>query len=169
MPSRASRFNDEHCRCSRLCGSRVNCLEPCRSGSILVNRTAYDHAQRARWWGSVSLNSKAKSLRESWTGPTDESQRNLLGVVGPVATQDRCTSCWCRTHQTRTRSRRWFVHLVGSASTLAVRLSASKGEPRGRTAARTCHANWTCLCGSGDGSIEEARSLRHGSRVMPPC
>ena len=117
---RASRFNDEHCRCSRLCGSRVNCLEPCRRGSILVNRTSCDHAQRARWWGSMSLNSKAESLQglrrsqrgESGTVRTDESQRNLLGVVGPVATQDRCTSCWCRTHQTRTRSRRWFVHLV---------------------------------------------------------
>ena len=70
LPSRASRFNDEHCRCSRLCGSRVNCLEPCRSGSILVNRTAYDHAQRARWWGlDVTKQQSQKSPRpETLTG-----------------------------------------------------------------------------------------------------
>ena len=36
LPSRAARFTDERCRCSRLCGSRVNWFERCRRGSVLV-------------------------------------------------------------------------------------------------------------------------------------
>ena len=46
IPSCAARFNGEHCRCSRPCGSRVNCLELCRRGSIPV---------RGRWVGAAHL------------------------------------------------------------------------------------------------------------------
>ena len=52
------------------CGSRVNCMELCRRGSVLrrrrlagaahlphthvVYRTVYGYSNRARWWGSMS-------------------------------------------------------------------------------------------------------------------
>ena len=44
------------------------------------------------------------------------------------------------------------------AATVNVRLSASEGDPRGRTAARTTE-NWKCFGGSGDRSGEVARPL----------
>ena len=55
----------------------------------------------------------------SGTGPTDKSERNKIGFVGPVAAQDQRTSSRCRTHWARTRSRRWFVHWGGCDAFLA--------------------------------------------------
>ena len=67
LPSRAARF-------TRLCGSRIHCLEPCRRGFdgdclvmctcpiCAVDRTAYGDSYRTRWWGSMSRNSKASPL-----------------------------------------------------------------------------------------------------------
>ena len=84
-------------------------------------------------------------------------------IMRPVAAQGRFTSYWCHTRQARTRSHRWLVH-VGVATEFAqgdrngavasVRrhdfvsrvgchgccpTQCVKGDPRGRTAARTWH------------------------------
>ena len=51
-----------------------------------------------------------------------------------------------------------------SETQCVIRVTREDGPPLVRDT-----ASWTSLGGSGDRSIGEARSLPHGSRLMPPC
>ena len=92
----------------------------------------YDYSFQARWWGSMSL----KSMYSVWNNVPSKClqalRRSKGGELGPVATQDRFTSCWCHTHQARTRSHPWFVHVEGCDEFLAQgdRIGAVGSAPR---------------------------------------
>ena len=150
---------------SRLRGSRVNCFELCRCGSLLVRRrlagAARLHCMR-RLSHSVrlfllctlvgldvtELQSQCTPLDRcvfgksgiagcpqggKWRARTPTRAKEVQLDSGPVATQDRFTSCWCHTHQARMRSHRWFIHMGLQRSSLkeiemGVVGSASKHE-----------------------------------------
>ena len=127
-----------------------NFLELCRRGSLLVRRRLVVAAHlpytrrlshSVRLFLSCTLVGLHVSEQQCQVGsmwPADESQRNTIRVVGPIATQDRSPIDGL--------PNRWF------SSTTPLVFGT---------------AGWASFGGSGDRSIEVARSSPYGSRLMP--
>ena len=152
------RFNYEHCTCSRLCGSRVSHRELRRRGSVLVRPrmveaahllymrrlshstqllssctlvgARYHHTAMPSWIDVPSTRGRPQG-GESGTGTADESRKSTIGVVGPAATQGVSPhDCAALTRWGRGPIDVFACPLGGSASTVPVKVSTSKGDPR---------------------------------------
>ena len=126
--------------CSTQCGwSRAFALQSSSLALLIVipivhRWSARCHRTAMLSWIHVPSTSGRSQEGESGTRPADESQRKTIGVVGAVALQLKMvfTSCWC--HAPQGDRNGWI-----GTETVTVPVSAPKGNPRRRTAARTWH------------------------------